>query len=253
MRQADLEAALAQFLGTRSSAEVDRYVGGKSALKASINEFVRAYLKVGSDLEVGQRMLDWGCRHSPFAALVRADLGESVELYGCDVCTPGDYAAFHATCNLSYRQIKHPWLLDYPDAHFDVVLASGTLEHVPNDHESLTELWRVLKADGQLLITHLPNQSSWTERVSRQFFPEQAHRRRYSLVATRRMLLHHGFEVIRCGYHQLAPSSVPVAWRSSLMGALVDKLRFLNRLEGVWPFRLLAASIWFVARKRQSI
>jgi SAM-dependent methyltransferase len=229
------------------------YLRTKLGLKASITEFVRVYQKVVDDLRAGQRILDWGCRHAPFAALVHAGFGAEVELHGCDVCTPDEYAAFHAACRLNYQQIQHPWLLDYPDAYFDVVLASGALEHVPNDHESLTELWRVLKPDGSLLITHLPNRTSWTEYVSRRLFPDQAHRRRYSLADTRRALLHRGFDVALIGYHQLAPSSLPMTWRSTWMRSTVQNMQFLNRLEAIWPFRLFAATLWCVARKRQSI
>lgn len=109
---------------------------------------------------------------------------------------------------------------------------------------------RVLKSDGALLITHLPNRSSWTEFVSRQLFPGQAHRRRYALLALRRRLLHYGFETVMGGHHQLAPSSLPPAWRRPWLARAVAGAQALNAVENVWPLCMFAATLWLVARKR---
>jgi ubiquinone/menaquinone biosynthesis C-methylase UbiE len=46
--------------------------------------------------------------------------------------------------------------LPYPDDSFDAVLASGVLEHVPLDYESLKELHRVLRVRGRMIVTYLP-------------------------------------------------------------------------------------------------
>lgn len=245
-----LAAALDAFLANADAAGNDSYLVDKRALKTSLDEFVRVYTKVNKTLAIGQRVLDWGCRHAPFSALARAQFGAGIELHGCDVCPKDDYAAFHASCDLRYMQLTHPWRLDYPDAHFDAVLASGTLEHVPNDGASLAELWRVLKSDGALLITHLPNRGSWTEFVSRRLFPAQAHRRRYALPALRRRLLHYGFETVMAGYHQIAPSSLPTAWRRPWLTRAVAGAQALNAVENIWPLRVFAATLWLVARKR---
>src|SRR5262245_30808593 len=67
------------------------------------------------------------------------------------------YPVFHRYADLSYRQLDHIFRLPYPDAAFDAVIASGVLEHVPMGYESLKELHRVLRPDGRLIITYLPN------------------------------------------------------------------------------------------------
>src|SRR5262249_47334019 len=62
-----------------------------------------------------------------------------------------------------------------------------TLEHVAMDYESLKELYRVLKLDGLLILTYLPNRWSfreWLRRVRGQDY----HRRRYGLNEARRLL-----------------------------------------------------------------
>lgn len=248
--QAALAEALTAFLAIADAAG-DPYLAAKRALPTSTAELVRAYDRVRGALSPDQRLLDWGCRHAALSALARAEFGERIELNGCDVCDTRDYAAFHAHCGLDYRRLAHPWRLDYPDAHFDAVLAGGTLEHVPNDAASLTELWRVLRPGGALLITHLPNRSSWTECVSRLCFPAQAHRRRYALHTFRRRLLHYGFEIVAGGHHQLAPSSLPSAWQKPWLERVVTLAQPINALENVWPLRLFSATLWCVARKRE--
>lgn len=243
-----LLAALEQFLALRSGTD-DPYVQAKRAFRPAREELVRTYGHIRTALAPGQQVLDWGCRHAALSWLARAEFGDTLALHGCDVCAPQEYADFHEHLGLDYRRLQHPWRLDYPDAAFDCVLAGGTLEHVPNDGASLTELWRVLRPDGALLITHLPNAASWTEFVSRWLFPQQAHRRRYRAGEFRRRLLQHGFEVTAGGHHQLMPSGLPPALRH--LGGLLQLAQPLNVLENLWPLRGLSATMWLVARKRE--
>ncbi|MBI3212287.1 MAG: class I SAM-dependent methyltransferase [Mycobacterium sp.] len=54
--------------------------------------------------------------------------------------------------------------LPYPDATFDVVIASEILEHVPEDEAAIAELIRVLKPGGSLAVTvprWLPERICW--------------------------------------------------------------------------------------------
>lgn len=248
--EAALVAALAEFLRS-DSADADPYLHAKRSLPAAAHELVRAYTRVRHALQPGYCVLDWGCRHAALSWLARTDFGATLQLHGCDVCSAAEYAAFHARSGLHYERIAHPWRLPYADACFDAVLAGGTLEHVPNDGESLTELWRVLRPGGALLLTHLPNAGSWTEFISRRVFPAQAHVRRYRLTSFRQRLLHHGFETEIGGHHQLMPCSLPPAWQRGWLRRLVDAVQPLNRFENTWPLRRLSATLWLVARKRE--
>ncbi|MEO8672699.1 MAG: class I SAM-dependent methyltransferase [Tahibacter sp.] len=247
---ATLVSALEQFFGHRPMGG-DPYLDAKKALRAGPAEMLRVYEKVRGQVGSGQRVLDWGCRYGVWSHLLRSDIGESLQLDGCDVCAPQEYADFHALSAMRYQQIRHPWTLEYADQSFDAVFAGGTLEHVPNDGASLTELWRVIKTDGRLLITHLPNRYSWSECLSRRWFPAQAHQRRYHLKSMRERLLQHGFEPLRWGYHQIAPASLPERWRQSpRLARLIDALQGFNRFERIAPFNRLSATLWFVARRR---
>ena len=48
---------------------------------------------------------------------------------------------------------RYPW--PFPDSHFDEVLASHILEHLPNFNAVVTEIWRVCKPDA-LVVVRVP-------------------------------------------------------------------------------------------------
>jgi Methyltransferase domain len=70
--------------------------------------------------------------------------GSTIELYGCDIHAEG-YQAFFDFAGLRYQQLKHHYSLTYEDIFFDAVIGTAALEHLPNDSESLNELYRVIK------------------------------------------------------------------------------------------------------------
>ena len=248
-----LAVALMELLDLRVPGQ-DPYLDLKFGSRAAQFELLRAYDKIASSLANAAKVLDWGCRHGVYSQLLRADRGEAIELHGCDVCDPDQYRRFYEASGLQYQQLSHPWNLPYADATMDAVIAGGTLEHVPNDGASLTELWRVLRPGGVLAITHLPNATSWTEFVSRRLFPTQAHLRRYRLRTMSAHLLHSGFVVERSGYHQVVPSSLPPTLRRhAALTRTIDALQPLNAFERGWVIRRASATLWLVARKHVSL
>lgn len=42
--------------------------------------------------------------------------------------------------------------IQFEDNQYDIIIASHILEHIPNDHKALTELFRVLKRGGKLIV-----------------------------------------------------------------------------------------------------
>ena len=232
----------------------DAYLASKQRLSSGRLELASMWHKVRDSLDGATSVLDWGCRHGVFAWLARRELGDTVALHGCDTVPARTYAPFHEAAGLAYAQLDHPWHLPYADASFDVILAGGVLEHVPNDTLSLTELWRVLKPRGRLVLTHLPNRWSASEWLSRRRWPAQAHLRRYALAETQRRLLHGGFAPLRSGYHHLVPATLPASDAGDGRGAgarLLERLYGANHvLERVWPLNRLSATVWIVAEKR---
>jgi predicted SAM-dependent methyltransferase len=62
---------------------------------------------------------------------------------------------------------KYPW--PFPESHFDEVLASHILEHLPNFNAVITEIWRVSKP-GALIVVRVPFF------LSTKYFSEPDHR-----------------------------------------------------------------------------
>jgi ubiquinone/menaquinone biosynthesis C-methylase UbiE len=212
---------------------------------------VDAFIKYRQYLKPGL-VLDWGCKHSIDGCLVKATMGEEVQLYGCDV-GQNDFAAFHTYAGLKFTELKHPYQLPYDDNEFDVVIGSGVLEHVPNDSESLKELYRILKPGGRLILTFLPNHYSYTEALV-SALDGPSHKRTYRASEIRNEFLHHGFLPILIGYHQVTPSlsslgSKSLGDRKLIKSAFSFLYKFNRTLENIWLIRMVAANLLIVADK----
>jgi SAM-dependent methyltransferase len=171
------------------------------------------------------RILDWGCRHAPDACMVRTRFGERVTLDGCDVFDGTQYPVFFDYARLRYARLSEIVKLPYPDDSFDAVLASGVLEHVPLDYESLKQLHRILRVGGRLIVTYLPNKASIEEWRRRRWVQEDFHWRLYRLAELRSRLLHGGFRPVVTGY-QTQLDLLPVD--GAAVAALRPLLRFLQ-------------------------
>jgi len=186
-------------------------------------------------------LLDWGCRHAPDSCLLRATFGDAVTLHAADIDDSDRFVAFHHAAKLTYSRLDHVYRLPYPDESFDVVLGSGTLEHVAMDYESLKEVYRVLKVGGRFLITYLPNRWSYEEWWKREVRKAGAHPRIYSRREMRHMLVHHGFRLVTDGFQTRSDALGGVAWWkrlfvrttqlhrfTSTICAVAEKVRYIN-------------------------
>jgi ubiquinone/menaquinone biosynthesis C-methylase UbiE len=201
------------------------------------------------------RILDWGCKAALDAYLIRTHLPNTVEIHGCDVSDFKRYEILYQEANLIYSQLNHPYELPYEDGYFDVVIGSGVLEHVPNDYESLKELYRVTRNDGYLAIDFLPNILSYTEFLNR-LLKHGGHVRKYSIEQIKNMLLHVGFLPQTWGYHQFAPSlasfrSLQDIEKSRLLQPIVDRIYDLNQYaEKLWIVKNFSANIFVISQKK---
>ena len=96
---------------------------------------------------------------------------------------------------LSYSEYPEEDLmkLSYPDASFDLVLTSDTLEHVPDPRLALRETRRVLRAGGRHVFT-VPHHPRRERTRSREGLPAQHHGRGggpYALVTRQADMLAH--------------------------------------------------------------
>ncbi|MEM9023627.1 MAG: class I SAM-dependent methyltransferase, partial [Bacteroidota bacterium] len=101
-------------------------------------------------------ILDIGCGNGQFLALMRS-IGPYA-IHGLEL--PGKAA--QRAGQVEHLQLKLGALAqeDYPAASFDAVTLFHVFEHLPNPHEILTTVQRILKPNG-ILVMSFPNIGSW--------------------------------------------------------------------------------------------
>ncbi len=203
---------------------------------------------------LGERILDWGCKFAVDSCIVRFDHPDA-EIHACDFLEPDVYRAFYEYARVQYTQLTDPVKIPYGSGTFDDVISGGVLEHVPNDAESIREIWRILKPRGRFVITYLPNRLSYTEFVHRRL-DTGYHVRRYGMRETRQRLLHAGFVPVVERHHQMMPTQLfGIAGRKHpLAKKLVSTLwRGNTLLEKTWPLNRLSTNLLIVAEKRMRL
>jgi hypothetical protein len=121
---------------------------------------------------------------------------------------------------------------------------------VAQEQKSLDELWRVLKDNGILVITFLPNRLSLTENACRLMKKPQGHNRLYSLSDAKRLFLRSGFVPEVYGYHQVFPTFAKGAKGGRVLNRLATLGMKLNRpLERVPIANAVSSNLFFVLRR----
>jgi SAM-dependent methyltransferase len=189
-------------------------------------------------------VLDWGCNHAPDSCLLRAWFGEQLDLYSCDFLSPSRYAVFHDYARATHRSLEDEVALPFPSNFFDVVIGSGVLEHTATDCDSLRELRRVIKPDGVLVISYLPNLLSLKEWFQRTIRKRDFHRRLYGMSEAKQLLKHHGFYPVVADYHTFF-------WQRRLcaMGLRRWEPVISQWLARLLPVHVFSSTLRFVARK----
>jgi SAM-dependent methyltransferase len=249
-------SAIMELYRKQQELRAEEYLAMHSNNRAIVMGHINTICKYLPSVKTG-RVLDWGCLHGVDSCLLRMVFGDKVDLYGWDFYPPGHYRAFHEYAGLKYSQLNHAYKIDYPDSHFDTVVGSGVLEHTANPAQSLTEVYRILKDEGRLILTYLPNYYSVTEFVNRQM-KNNFHRRRFTFSMLRRLLLDNGFIVEELMHHEVTPTlSTPQlaklresAWCQALVKLMFDLNPFF---EKTWPFNKLGQNTMLIARKANCV
>jgi 2-polyprenyl-3-methyl-5-hydroxy-6-metoxy-1,4-benzoquinol methylase len=174
----------------------------------------------GSDARRSLRVLDVGCGEGQLTAAV-AQAGFTV--IGVDVAEePLRRArALHADIDVRRIPAEAGWPL--ADASFDVVWAGETIEHVTDTAGWLSELRRVLRSGGSLLLSTPAHErlallriALSGERFDRHFDPRSDHVRFYTRRTLARLLSDFGFEQVELR----AAGGLPGARRTLLAAAV---------------------------------
>jgi 2-polyprenyl-3-methyl-5-hydroxy-6-metoxy-1,4-benzoquinol methylase len=172
-----------------------------------------------SRVHAGERVLDVGCGEGRFTAAL-ADAG--VEVLGIDVAEEPLRRARLLRPELDLRTVpvQGPWPL--ADGGFDAVWAEETIEHVMDTAGWLSEVRRVLRPGGKLLVStpaHGPlgllHLALSRRAFAAHFDPTTDHVRFYSRATLARLLEEFGFAEIEIG----GLGGVPGARRTLLAAA----------------------------------
>jgi SAM-dependent methyltransferase len=170
-------------------------------------------------------ILDFGCGSKPYAHLftnASSYIGIDLEISGHDH-KASDVDIFFDGKNIPF-----------PNEHFDGVVSFETLEHVFDINAVFSEFHRVLKKDGQILLT-IP--FAWPEHEQPYDFG------RYTMFGIRAVLERHGFEIdeiTKTGGFFMAMSQLWIEYFRSIAFPKARAWRAIINVIFVFPITMLA-------------
>ena len=178
----------------------------------------RPFLLAG--VRPGEQVLDVGCGEGFFAAeLARA----GARVVAVDVAEEPLRRARTRHPDLDLRLVDGEGSWPLPDASFDVVWAGEVIEHVADTASWLSEVRRVLRAGGRLLLSTPAHEPLTRLRLAlsgrafdQHFEPRGDHLRFYTRAGLTRLLTDFGFEEVEVR----ASGGLPGARRLLLAGAV---------------------------------
>ena len=141
------------------------------------------------------KLLDIGCGIGEY---VRAFRQLNILAFGLDKRIETNPDLGYYKCDIEIEQIP------FPDNYFDFIFTKSVIEHVQNIEHLFTEIYRVLKPSGKIIVM-TPDWSS----CYKDFYIDYTHIRPFTLKALRETLLIFGFKNVKVEkFYQL-----PLLWK----------------------------------------
>jgi ubiquinone/menaquinone biosynthesis C-methylase UbiE len=127
-------------------------------------------------LEDGESVLDVGCGTGTLAIAAKKHVGPTGSVYGIDASPEMIARARKKAKKARVEVVFNNGLaeaLPFPDAHFDVVLITVMLHHLPRQQrqQCVLEIKRVLKPGGRVLAVDFPESGTKGRSFLRHFHP----------------------------------------------------------------------------------
>jgi len=182
------------------------------------------------------RVLDVGCGKKPYKELFT----KATEYIGMDIDNPGhDHS--QESIDVFYDGITFP----FPPESFDSILTNQVFEHVFNPTGFISEIHRVLKSGGYMLLT-VP--FSWDEHEQPFDFA------RYSSFGIRHILQENGFEIVTFAKSTRGITAIVQLFIGYLYKLFYSKNRLVNLLGTavlLSPFTIVGGLISLVAPRSE--
>lgn len=150
------------------------------------------------------KFLDFGCGKAVILREI-TKIRPHYQLFGVDVSQKALATARYRLPSAKFEPMKENQIIPFKTNTFDVVLASDVLEHIYDTEVTFHELARVLKPNGQLIITvpfngKLKVLLATLVAFDRYFHPYSPHIRFYSKSSLSRCLTENNLEPKVFGY-----------------------------------------------------
>jgi ubiquinone/menaquinone biosynthesis C-methylase UbiE len=129
---------------------------------------VMARIEREADLLRGKRLLDLGCGlgYDSIEFLRRGVRVTAADVSGSAVALARKHFTI-AGVRADGLEVASALALPYADGTFDAVWSDGVLYYTGDMPRALREIWRVLRAGGQAIVSHLRRRPSWMDLLSR--------------------------------------------------------------------------------------
>lgn len=179
----------------------------------SRNRTIAALVKrLTSHLGMNYRLLEIGCGTGNVLRVLK-QVCPNGSVVGMDLYAEGlTYAQQRTSASLVQGDMHQPPFTD----QFEVIGLFDVLEHLPNDGKVLSDLKRMLRKDGVLLLTVPAHQGLWS------YFDEASHHcRRYQPDELRHKLVAAGYDVEYISQYMM--SIFPLVWMGRQLSGLRNR------------------------------